>query len=659
MLRSLHLRLIAACAVAIFLAGCLGVPQGTGHITGRIVDEEGRGVYGITVTTDVHGTSARTDEDGRYTLMDVRAGRRRIVVSEPLGHTAGKMNAKRASGITAFNLDWDDPTWSATARNEAVVEALQTASETIRPVTVTVIADQTVSADTVMLYRTQATVSNARVHVIDPSITTPMRAGTMVSVDLGVSYTLAAEDALLIVSVGYPNALVQADAAVVSRGSGILSFTLQFEVPHTEQLIFQTALINRQDIAIAVNENRGHPVIGIMEPEAPTLQFVAADASGVEMQWTGGRPINFGKYLIYRDEYEGVNSRFGTLVGDIRQKDANTFNDTDVEYGKTYYYKLYMEALDGQVYPDAAFIQAPTMPVTHTLVHTAIRTMTQLIMDPWRDRFYLVSNARIGIVSASTGIAQAGFELGCRARHGTLTSDGLYLFFTCHEDMVARIDLNSPTPTIDYVTDIAAPFGIAADGSGQYAYVSSSATPDITILDMNDPSNRQTVAIDVDTATLALTPDDSILIVSGREYDGIGYPWSTFAYNTADLTLIHAWPAGAYGSMDPNFLSIHPTRDEVYVGQRVFDLQSGRRVQQLTAYAHVPSQVGDYIFATPLRFGQYMTVLRWDGLAWTEHLNIPLKVYPRLMAVSPDETKVFVTNASGDLWMVDLSELDY
>jgi len=62
---------------AILLAALVALPlaaQGTGRISGRVLDSEGRGVGGVTVTAVELGRAELTDPQGAFAFSDVPAG---------------------------------------------------------------------------------------------------------------------------------------------------------------------------------------------------------------------------------------------------------------------------------------------------------------------------------------------------------------------------------------------------------------------------------------------------------------------------------------------------------------------------------------------------------------------------------------------------------
>lgn len=102
--------LLAASFACLVLAttGSAETDQQLGVLTGRVVDEGGRPLKGVTVFPSGGGESyeTRTAADGNYTLVDLKPGRYRIAFFAPndrYAHALGVKATIAAGGTTAIN----------------------------------------------------------------------------------------------------------------------------------------------------------------------------------------------------------------------------------------------------------------------------------------------------------------------------------------------------------------------------------------------------------------------------------------------------------------------------------------------------------------------------------------------------------------------------
>lgn len=568
-----------------------------------------------------------------------------VAAKAPAPNTSATKSGDVLDAVHPFDVWLEDP--------------LQALAANASPVTVTVVGGQTATADDIVLYPQGGTVDNVGITVVTPDLSQGLPAETNVELEFGVHYSLqSSPEALLVLSVGYDDVLLAADAVLVTQGAGTETITLSFDVPHAPVLTFETLLFDEYLRPLAQNVQLGHDVIGAQQPQAPRLSLVSKDATGVTMRWSGGNVVNFKEFRILRTRGETGITPSSDPIAIITDPTVTSFKDTTIDYGEIYTYALLMETQDGEV----------SMDYMHLVVHTADLTWTEvpmnaeisdIVVDPVRERVYGIERPgnRVAVISTSSRQLESWVSLNCRVgNHAQVTPDGSYLFLSCpNAGSLVRLTLTGSIPTVDYYDIIASPDAFALAPDGKYLYLASSTEPQVAIVDVANPNKREIQSIDSIWKGLAFTPDGSFLIASGipRSNATIGY---VRVYDADQLEPVRELHHGRYVSK----LLVHPTRDEAYIGTDVYNYRTG----ELLGATEVPVQFigasNDVLYGwEPSGWSKRLIMFYWNGYAWTRHAAISSPADPRRTpkAMSPDEQTAYYASDQG-IMIADLSRLD-
>lgn len=536
-----------------------------------MLDANGKGIAGVTVSVQGLGLTAQTNTAGTYLISGVPEGTHKVIAGVANPKDSGKTGVyslSTSNGRLTFKRNGVTVPYKDALENLNAMSVFGTATGSVQAV---VKRGVTVTVAPITLLPETANLTNLVIHQADPSpadATLPVDQDVKMQFD--VAYAVGNLTGTAAVYVCYPDGqnlrIIKGWEDATVTGSGELVIGGMVRIPDQTTIQVVGAVLNNAGNIIAISYLRPYAVSGGTKARAPILRLESADFTGVKLTWLGGNTTSeFKAWYINRESPIGNKT-----IAAITDKSVTSFVDNDPIEGYESTYSVYLA--DGSTGLTTNQVTV-NIPATTIFRYSVEKDKGPVLLDPDRNYIYMLARLQDRLIRYNLNMVPQGSVPVCsKPDQMKFSSDKAQLIVTCSvSDSVALIDLHSFTSTSTRVINgIPSPEVAAFAPGNKKAYVGSTSHG-LYVLDL-DTGDFSVPTPNVYYGTiykLTANPDGQTLYLSSSNNPLV-------ALSTADLSLSFTYNVPSSGK-----LVLSPDGERIYLGNEIYDGKSPNRIGSL------------------------------------------------------------------------------